>query len=98
VQTEQTKESTDQGETSVSGKKVVILATGGTIAGVGEEGKTAGYKPGSLSAEDLISAVPELKDVAKIEAVQICNVNSDDITDQIWLKLANKINLDSRNT
>ena len=92
VQTEQSKESTDQGETSVSGKKVVILATGGTIAGVGEEGKTAGYKPGSLSAEDLISAVPELKDVAKIEAVQICNVNSDDITDQIWLKLANKIN------
>lgn len=75
-----------------SGKKVVILATGGTIAGVGDKGKTAGYKPGSLTAEDLISAVPELEEVAAIEAIQVCNVNSDDITDQIWLELANTIN------
>ena len=73
-------------------KTVVVLATGGTIAGVGEEGKTAGYKPGSLTAEELISAVPELKNVANIEAVQVCNVNSDDITDEIWLKLSKLIN------
>ena len=32
-------------------KKIVVLATGGTIAGVGEAGKTAGYKPGTLTAE-----------------------------------------------
>lgn len=75
-----------------SGKKVVILATGGTIAGVGDQGKTAGYKPGSLTAEDLVNAVPELEDVAAVEAIQVCNVNSDDITDQIWLELANTIN------
>ncbi|MCR5502530.1 MAG: asparaginase [Lachnospiraceae bacterium] len=73
-------------------KKVVILATGGTIAGVGEQGKTTGYRPGTLSADDLIAAVPELKDVAYIEALQICNVNSDDITDKIWLEIASKIN------
>ena len=77
-------------------KTVVVLATGGTIAGVGEEGKTAGYKPGSLAAEDLISAVPELKDVANIEAIQVCNVNSDDITDEIWLKLSKLINEKSK--
>lgn len=73
-------------------KKIVVLATGGTIAGVGEQGKTAGYKPGTLSADDLIAAVPELKDIAYIEALQICNVNSDDITDKIWLEIAQKIN------
>lgn len=56
-------------EETQSGKKVIILATGGTIAGVGDQGKTAGYKPGSLTAEDLISAVPELEDVAAIEAI-----------------------------
>lgn len=67
----------------VTSGKVVILATGGTIAGVGEAGKSAGYKPGTLTAEDLISAVPELADVAPIEAIQVCNVNSDDITDAI---------------
>jgi L-asparaginase len=72
--------------------KVVILATGGTIAGVGEAGKTAGYEPGALTAEELISAVPELEDVADIEAIQICNVNSDDITAEVWLELAKTIN------
>lgn len=73
-------------------KKVVILATGGTIAGVGEAGKTAGYKPGSLTAEDLIKAVPELETVANIEAIQICNVNSDDMTAETWLEISKKIN------
>ena len=72
--------------------KVVVLATGGTIAGVGDAGKSAGYTPGTLTAEDLISAVPELADVAEIEAIQVCNVNSDDITDKVWIELANKIN------
>ena len=72
--------------------KIVVLATGGTIAGVGEAGKTAGYKPGSLSAEELLSAVPQLADVAEIEAIQVCNVNSDDITAEVWITLANTIN------
>ena len=74
------------------GRKIVVLATGGTIAGVGEEGKTAGYTPGALTAEELLLAVPKLAQVAQIDTVQICNVNSDDITVEIWLALANKIN------
>ena len=73
-------------------KKIIVLATGGTIAGVGDAGKTAGYKPGTLTAEELLSAVPELADIADIEAIQVCNVNSDDITDEIWITLANIIN------
>ena len=76
----------------MSKKKVVVLATGGTIAGVGDDGKTAGYKPGTLNAEDLIKAVPELEAMAEIEVLQVCNVNSDDITDKIWIKLAKLIN------
>ena len=31
------------------GKRVHIIATGGTIAGVGEAGFTGGYQPGVLS-------------------------------------------------
>ncbi|MCR5296568.1 MAG: asparaginase [Clostridiales bacterium] len=81
-------------ETAVSESKpkIVVLATGGTIAGVGEAGKTAGYKPGSLTAEELLAAVPQLADVAEIEAIQVCNVNSDDITAEVWLTLAHTIN------
>ncbi|MBR4501378.1 MAG: asparaginase [Clostridia bacterium] len=73
-------------------KKVVILATGGTIAGVGAASKTAGYRPGSLTADILLRGIPEVTEVAEIEAVQVCNINSDDITDAIWLDLAQTIN------
>ena len=75
-----------------SRKKIVILATGGTIAGVGDSGKEDGYKPGTLAVDDLLSERPELADLADYEAIQICNVNSDDITDKIWIQLANTIN------
>ena len=73
-------------------KKVVILATGGTIAGVGATAKTAGYRPGSLTADTLLRGIPEVAEVAEIKAVQVCNINSDDITDAIWLDLAQTIN------
>ncbi len=72
--------------------KVVVLATGGTIAGIGEAGKAAGYIPGVLTAEELLYGVPELEEIAQIEAIQVCNVNSDDITAEVWLTLAGKIN------
>ena len=58
----------------------------------GEAGKTAGYIPGALTADELLFAVPQLAEFAPIEAIQICNVNSDDITAEVWLTLANKIN------
>lgn len=75
-----------------SGKKrIAILATGGTIAGVGEPGKSTGYVPGQISAEDLVKSVPELSEYAEVTAEQICNVNSDDITDKLWIKLSNRI-------
>ncbi len=72
--------------------KIVILATGGTIAGTGEQGKSEGYKPGALTAEQLVDAIPEIGEAADVDVIQICNVNSDDITDEIWLELAETIN------
>lgn len=85
------EETRETGALETNGK-IVVLATGGTIAGVGDAGKTAGYKPGTLTAEELLLAVPELAEVAPIEAIQVCNVNSDDITAEVWLTLANTIN------
>lgn len=72
-------------------KNVVILATGGTIAGVGEPGKDMGYKSGSLGAKELVDAVPELSSIANIQVEQVCNINSDDITSALWIKLAKRI-------
>ena len=75
----------------VAMKRIVILATGGTIAGAGEQGKDIGYKSGSIKAQMLIDAIPELKNVANIFVEQVCNINSDDITSEIWISLARKI-------
>ena len=86
------KESLSEAENKNEKGTVVILATGGTIAGAGEEGKETGYKSGKLSVDSLVDAVPGLTDISNIKAEQICNVNSDDITSEIWIELANKIN------
>lgn len=72
-------------------KKVVILATGGTIAGVGTPGENLGYTSGQIAGADLVAAVPEIADYADVTVEQICNVNSDDMTAEIWLKLAHRI-------
>ncbi|MCQ2123806.1 MAG: asparaginase [Fibrobacter sp.] len=72
-------------------KKVVILATGGTIAGVGKPGENLGYTSGQIAGADLVAAVPEIADYADVTVEQVCNVNSDDMTSEIWLKLARRI-------
>ena len=72
-------------------KNIMVIATGGTIAGAGEQGKDIGYKSGSIKAQALIDAIPELNDVANIRVEQFCNINSDDITSEIWISLALRI-------
>ncbi len=66
-----------------------ILATGGTIAGAGESG-SYGYKAGSFKVEDLIKAVPDLGKLAQLSGEQVANIGSQDMNDQVWLKLANR--------
>jgi L-asparaginase len=70
---------------------VKILATGGTIAGAGEAGGY-GYKAGSFKIEDLIKAVPNLNTIANLSGEQVANIGSQDMNDQVWLKLANRVN------
>ncbi len=73
--------------------KVTILATGGTIAGTGGSAtQLTGYKPGDLTAEQLIAAVPNLKDFAQISAEQVSNIGSSNMTIAIWLKLSKRVN------
>jgi L-asparaginase len=67
--------------------KVTILATGGTIAGKQGDPNAPGYKAGSFSVEDLVEAVPQLKDVATIDGQQVANIGSQNMHDAVWLKL-----------
>lgn len=72
-------------------KNIVILATGGTIAGAGEQGENIGYKSGAISGEELVAVIPGISTVANVMVEQICNVNSDDMTSEIWINLARRI-------
>jgi L-asparaginase len=71
--------------------KVVILATGGTIAGEQKKPSEAGYVAGQLAVDVLIDAVPELREIAQVTGEQIASVGSQDMNDQIWLKLLRRI-------
>ena len=72
--------------------RVVILATGGTIAGAQAAGQDAGYKSGSFKVEDLIKAVPNLGELADITGEQVVNIGSQDMNNEVWLKLAKRLN------
>jgi L-asparaginase len=72
--------------------KIMILATGGTIAGAQASTAEAGYKSGSFSVNDLIKAVPQLKDIADISGEQVANIGSQTMNHEVWLKLAKRVN------
>ena len=71
---------------------VVILATGGTIAGAAATGTQAGYTSGAVTIDAMIAATPGITDLANIKGEQISNVGSQDMSFDILLKLANRIN------
>ncbi|HET9433256.1 MAG TPA: type II asparaginase [Chitinophagaceae bacterium] len=72
--------------------KVIILATGGTIAGAGASADRAGYTAGKIPIDDLIGTIPSVKKIASITGEQIASVGSQDMTVDIWKKLAIRIN------
>ena len=72
--------------------KVVILATGGTIAGVQPKEGDAGYKSGSLSIDSLIKGAPGMEKLARLDAEQIASIGSQDMNDAVWFKLARRAN------
>ncbi len=71
---------------------ITILATGGTIAGSGKSAVDSAYQAGQLNVDTLIDAVPEMKNLAKIKGEQIVKIGSQDMSDEVWLKLAKTIN------
>jgi L-asparaginase len=71
---------------------IVILATGGTIAGAAATGTQAGYTSGAVTIDAMIAALPGITDLANIKGEQISNVGSQDMSFDIMLTLAKRIN------
>ncbi len=71
---------------------VVILATGGTIAGAAATGTQSGYTSGAVTIDAMLQAVPGIDKLANVKGEQIANVGSQDMSFDVLLKLAKRIN------
>ncbi len=75
-------------------KNIVIIGTGGTIAGIQDNPERAeGYTSGALNAADLVKSIQEtekLSETADIKTEEFCNIDSCAMTPDIWLSLSLK--------
>ena len=74
---------------------IEVLATGGTIAGAGDSATGSAYCSGKVGVNELVAAVPALADVANVISKQVVSIGSQDMTDDVWLKLVQTINEDA---
>lgn len=74
-------------------KNIVILATGGTIAGTAScSEETLSYTSGVLSIDKMICELPALQQIANVQGEQIAQIDSCDMTHDLWLTLAKRAN------
>ncbi|WP_250398881.1 asparaginase [Synechococcus sp. MU1648] len=72
--------------------RLLLLATGGTIAGCAADSTTLnGYTAGVLGGDALLAAVPQLQDLASIAVEQVANVDSADLLFAHWRALVGRI-------
>src|SRR5262245_9676216 len=82
-----------QGNRTVDLPLVWVLSTGGTIAGQGASSTSLSeYKSGTLLGEELVKAVPEIRQYSNVKVEQLFNVASPDLTLGNWLTLAKRVN------
>ncbi len=68
-------------------KRILMIGTGGTIAA---EMTASGLAPG-LGGEDFLRYVPALRDLCQVDCLQVCNIDSTNMTPAHWLKVAGAI-------
>lgn len=65
-------------------KKILFLATGGTIASCPS---AAGGLAPAITSQELLSFVPELAQLCQIDAVQLCSLDSTNVGPEQWLSM-----------
>ena len=69
---------------------VAIITTGGTIAQK-FDAEAGGLVP-AVSGEALVEAVPALRELAQLRVIPLVNIDSRDMTPELWLRLARLVN------
>lgn len=72
-------------------RRVVLITTGGTIAGVAADAREhVSYRAGVLGAHELLAAVPGLPEAA-VESVALAQLDSCDMDHSTWVRLARAV-------
>lgn len=79
----------------VKSPKVVVLGTGGTIAGTGASPQAEAYQAAQLSVAQLVQAVPALVGTA-LETLQVAQIDSKDMDWSVWQALAGALQAELR--
>jgi glutamin-(asparagin-)ase len=79
-------------ETQTKLANVVVLATGGTIAGAGASAaNSATYQAAKVGIEQLIAGIPELSKLANVRGEQVMQIASESITNENLLQLGRRV-------
>ena len=79
-------------ETKTKLSNVVILATGGTIAGAGaSSANSATYQAAKVGIEQLIAGIPELSQIANVRGEQVMQIASESINNDNLLQLGRRV-------
>ncbi len=71
--------------------RVIVISTGGTIAGQQPDKDKAGYIPGKIQVNELLKNIPSIHQKASVQGEQIASIGSYDMTVDIWIKLSKRI-------
>ena len=73
---------------------IVVLATGGTIAGAGASAaNSATYQAAKVPVDKLIAGIPDLKNVADVRGEQVFQIASESFTNANLLQLAKRVSV-----
>lgn len=70
---------------------LLVLATGGTIAGIAGSPTAHDYKPGQIAIEDWLGQVREFGLAAELSGQQIANIGSEEVGMAVWAALSNAV-------
>lgn len=68
-------------------KHILMIGTGGTIA---SNTTKKGLDP-QLSSDELLDYIPDISDICEVHTIQVCNIDSTNISPDIWIKLTRTI-------
>lgn len=81
-----------QAQPAAAKPRVVVLATGGTIAGAGASAmNSATYTAAKVPVDKLLAGLPELSNVAQVSGEQVFQIASESFTNEHLLKLAQRV-------